>query len=754
MNKITYLLTNKNFISNIESFSRFAEISFNILDDTGSSLLMNVNKDLSEVVSINFSQLNPNIVNLQTIDNRTFAILPIEFEQHKFIYLYIYSSTLLSNEKLIHAAEFIANLTKQLIAQSAIPDTPLFKDNLFTIIEESPISIILTDKYGIVEYTNPYFSEFTGYSADEIKGKNINIIKSGFHDEAFYKDMWDTILSGNIWNGKITNVKKDGSKHTDSVRIIPVKEDGEIVRFIAIKSDITDFEQFMLLQEASNELLEATVKKRTDKLRTAYIQLKANRDLLTKAQRVARMGGWTRDLVNLKGYWTDEAYDIFGLERYATTSPSFEDIINIVHPEDREATQEWFDSFFVYSEPKEFHFRIIRPDGEERIISSIYSYELGDNGVPVRVNGIHHDRTEQTLYSKNIEKHQQLLKSILVSTGVGICVINSNEQIELVNPEFYSIFGKKSHNAVGLRLEDAFPELFISPDVEKFHEMLNSKQMFTRQNYTVTQFDQTDKKLILSISKTYSENDSITVITVSDVTELSKLHESQKEQTAMLLQQSKMAAMGEMIAAITHQWKQPLNAVGLLSQLIESEYKQATLTEEDLDEYIANIGEQIEFMLQTIKDFTDFFNPTLQKDKFEVRSALKEIIDLVSVLLTNYRVSVELELPDEEVFVYGSKNELKDAIVSNKRSEQGKIKVTCKIENKNIIIAVADNGGGIPGNVLENLFRSYFTTKGEKGTGIGLYIAKLIAETKLNGTISAHNEPDGAVFTLQIKSRD
>ncbi len=111
-------------------------------------------------------------------------------------------------------------------------------------IEQAPVSIVITDTEGNIEYVNPFFSKITGYSFEESIGKNPRILKSGKHDEAFYKKLWDTITSGEIWNGEFYNKKKNGNFYWEKAVIGPViDERGKIINYIAVKEDITELKK-------------------------------------------------------------------------------------------------------------------------------------------------------------------------------------------------------------------------------------------------------------------------------------------------------------------------------------------------------------------------------------------------------------------------------------------------------------------------------------------------------------------------------
>jgi PAS domain S-box-containing protein len=107
--------------------------------------------------------------------------------------------------------------------------------------ENSPVSVVVTDKNGTIEYVNPTFSEVTGYFANEAIGQNPNVLKSGDTPESYYKELWDTILSGNVWRGEFKNRRKNGEEFWESASISPIKnEEGETTHFVAVKEDITE----------------------------------------------------------------------------------------------------------------------------------------------------------------------------------------------------------------------------------------------------------------------------------------------------------------------------------------------------------------------------------------------------------------------------------------------------------------------------------------------------------------------------------
>jgi len=774
MSRLNELINTDKLKKQLEQFSEFSGFPASIHDFEGKILVKaDGNRHASLLPDVLKDAGAENIIKgiLRTDNGGIFALNTIEIDNFPKILSAVYANDNIPIKRLKSAAAYVSTLTEGCLADNLVSSahSDLYCDNvrmlrtLHAAVEHSPISIAVTDRNGIIEYVNPFFKELTGFSREEIIGHGFAELKSGVHDTDFYRNLWNTIQRGEIWTGKFINKKKDGTNYVELAKIAPITEKGEITRFIGIKTDITEQEKLRELLEESNQMLEETVRKRTEKLRTAYTRLKENRDLLNKTQKVARMGGWMRDMRTRRGRWTEEAFAIFGLER-RPEAPTVKEILTATHPEDRDKVRGWLEALFKYTPEREFNFRIVRPDGEERIITSIYSYDFDSSGKPHRINGIHHDQTERIRAAESIEKHEKLLNSILISANAGICVLDGNCRVEIANPEFNKIFGREQMITPGRFFTDAYPELLNSSQADILCDALRTNQDISRLEYSFTLQSGREKILIISVARPRADHDPVTLITASDITELSELHTKQKEQEAMLIQQSKMAALGEMIGVITHQWQQPLNAVGMFSQLIESEFKSNDLNIENLHDYTSSIMEQLEFMSQTVKDFRNFFKPGQADDKFEVTSALEEIINLVSVHYANSRIEIIHNLEcSTKALIYGSKSEFKQVILnllanakdaiteSQKGSAGGKIDVSCAETEDAVVIRIKDNGGGIPEEIKDTIFKSYFTTKGSNGTGIGLYISKLITETHMQGSIQADNDESGAVFTLRFR---
>ncbi|MBF0464850.1 MAG: hybrid sensor histidine kinase/response regulator [Nitrospirae bacterium] len=235
----------------------------------------------------------------------------------------------------------------------------------------------------------------------------------------------------------------------------------------------------------------------------------------------------------------------------------------------------------------------------------------------------------------------------------------------------------------------------------------------------------------------------------------------------MLIQQSKMAATGEMIGAIAHQWRQPLNSLGLIVQDVEEAFEAGEVTKDYLKQSVSQCMGLIKLMSHTVEDFQNFLKPSGRQDTFDVTEAFYEVIHLFSDMLKKNDICVRINTPETcRIYTTGYRNELKQVIlnlINNSRDainterkkgvsvkEEGLITIDISEGDNNVVARISDNGGGIDDSIADKLFEPYVTTKGKSGTGIGLYMSKAIIENKMNGSISVSNIEGGAQFTINL----
>jgi signal transduction histidine kinase len=268
--------------------------------------------------------------------------------------------------------------------------------------------------------------------------------------------------------------------------------------------------------------------------------------------------------------------------------------------------------------------------------------------------------------------------------------------------------------------------------------------------------------------------------------------EKLRTQEQLLVQQSKMAAMGEMIGSIAHQWRQPLNALALLVQDIEEAHVYDDASPEYIHKTVAEAMRQINHMSVTIDDFRNFFKPSKTQEKIDITLAVIEVLTLMSSQILNKGIDISFTMRSEDktemeitdisdfmdkgmlhrldkgtAFTNGYPNEFKHVlmnIINNAKDEltarreklgggtESKIWIDVNSSHGLIRISIKDSGAGINPEIIDKIFDPYFTTKDAKrGTGMGLYMSKVIIENNMNGHLNAANTDKGAEFVIELK---
>ena len=257
-----------------------------------------------------------------------------------------------------------------------------------------------------------------------------------------------------------------------------------------------------------------------------------------------------------------------------------------------------------------------------------------------------------------------------------------------------------------------------------------------------------------------NENAKVTILT--NITKEKELANQRVKQTQYMVQQSKLAEIGEIFSSIAHQWKSPLVAITALAQDL---FYMHNINEKEEDSYhIKNIMLQVQYMNKTINDFQEFIIPSKQKTIFSLDKTIDSLLNIVKHNLKYNYIDVNIKIePNTNLKIYGYENELmqailniinnaKDALLINENNNR-KIDIILKNEEDNLILDIIDNGPGISQELQKKIFLQYFSTK-SKGHGIGLYMSKLIIEDKLNGKISYKYTKDGSSFRIIFKQFD
>ncbi|MEV9499801.1 HAMP domain-containing sensor histidine kinase [Aliarcobacter butzleri] len=249
------------------------------------------------------------------------------------------------------------------------------------------------------------------------------------------------------------------------------------------------------------------------------------------------------------------------------------------------------------------------------------------------------------------------------------------------------------------------------------------------------------------------------LFTISIAYKYNDLKKQNKEFEKMVLQQSKFVKSGEMIANITHQFRQPLNNISYILINLKKRFESEKLDKIFFDKKVNQANEQLNFLSKTIDDFKEFYLQEKEKDDFLVKDSIQNALTILNPDLQKDNINLNLKFETfEDIKIFGVKNELSQVIlslVSNsidalKNRHNPKISINVVSSSAEVIIEILDNAGGIKAKNLKKIFEPYFSTK-EEGTGIGLYLSKIIIEESFGGKLQVQNIKDGAKFSIFIE---
>jgi len=345
--------------------------------------------------------------------------------------------------------------------------------------------------------------------------------------------------------------------------------------------------------------------------------------------------------------------------------------------------------------------------------------------------------------------------------------------LEIINVKNIFIIhwmNRQAKKIFGERLLEKSPQTLFSE--KKWEEIYKSISSGKIENISTSIDDK-----MYEISGTYSKNINSSYIKLifKDVSaherekeklkqEISKEIDKRIEHEYLLMQQSKLATTGEMIGHIAHQWRQPLAQLGGILMNLDAANAFEELTPEYLQNKLKNANELIKYMSQTIEDFRHFFEPNRTKEVFDVSVYIANAINIIKASLTYHHIKIDFHRPDSPLLFSGYPSEFAQAVLNildnakdilvERAVASPYISVDIKCEKEIINIEIKDNGGGIKEDRIDKIFELYYTKKERKNSsGLGLYMAKLIIENKMSGTLTADNGKEGAVFCIQLPSK-
>jgi len=634
----------------------------------------------------------------------------------------------------------------------------LLTDKFFleNILQNITNGIYVLDPQGIIVMVNKVGANIFKYTSDNLVGCRFSNILTSAEFEGNFSKILKTGSRIVGLNEMIIN--KEGLIRFLKICLTPLSIDNRITNVVAVIEDITEHKKIEEERITNEEKFRGITERNFD----VIVLMDRNGFITYASSAVQKITGFTPE------EFIGKHFKEFIAEQ--DLSYVYSAFSNLLKGESLEGLE----------------VKALKKDGSVIYIEANAFPIIKDNEI-IGIQAIYRDIDKRKKVEFALKESEKKLQSIIDNSTTVVFLKDLEGKYLLINHQYEELFHITKNDIIGKTDYYIFPkdlaDVFRANDL-KVRE--NGSPMTFEEN--VSQDDGIHTYISVKFPL-FDENGAIYAICgiSTDITERKKMEEelnminnnlaslvneeTKRRQTSeqILIQQSKMASMGEMIGLIAHQWKQPLNAVSLIVQDIKDAYSFGELDEKYVTSSVNNTMQQIFFMSKTIDDFRNFFIPSKKKIIFDVKSSIEELYSMFENVFTKSNIEVLIKADQARVLstngypnefkqvILNILNNAKDAIISRKQSEpeiQGLIDINIgnTEDNGKIIILIKDNGGGIPEGIIEKIFEPYYTTKESTGgTGVGLYMSRTIIETNIGGTLTVRNVDKGAEFLITLK---
>ena len=631
-------------------------------------------------------------------------------------------------------------------------------------MEHASDAIFWLNQDGSLAYVNEQACRSLGYEREELLRLRLWQIDPDF-PEATWHEAWPRLVDTGSFHAETRHRRKDGSVFPVEVSAKFITHAGRTYNF-AFARDIS-----------GRKRSEAAVRRSEERLRQA-ISI-SGIGIFDHDHRTDTIY-WSPEVRRMHGWGTDDAIDVAAF-------------LEFVHPDDRDAIGAAIRRAHDPTGDGRFdaEYRIVRADGELRWLaakSQTLFESDGEAQQPARTAGAVLDLTERKRAEKAIEAYAHEMQWLMKSMANAFVIFQSVLDRDGHYVDFrFDYFNDAYARVSALKLEEVRGKsiLEVWPDTEKgwfdvYGEVAASGIPKTFEMYHAP----TRGMYACNAYRPWPTPDRICVV-FEDITERKQAEDALKalnatldarvkqevarnrEKDHLLIQQSRLAAMGEMIGNIAHQWRQPINALALLLMNLKDAQQFGEMSDEYLASQIGRGDQLIRKMSTTIDDFRNFFRPNRDKQAFLLSVAVHDALSIIESAYEQHHIEIAVSIRND-ASVLGFPNEYtqvllnllsnaKEAIEARKAA-RGRVEILVDCDGREARLTVSDNGGGIAPDVLPKIFDPYFTTR-DGGTGIGLYMSKMIIETNMKGGIEARNTTDGAEFfvvtpVLRTEPRD
>jgi len=604
-------------------------------------------------------------------------------------------------------------------------------------IDQSPASIIITDTAGAIEYVNPKFLSVTGYSRDEVIGKNPRILKSGHTTPEGYRALWRAISAGEDWHGEFLNKHKDGSTYWEWASISPIRdEDGEICNFVAVKEDITERKNQEDRLNQSRELFTKAF------LSSPNLIALSNPD---SGEHVDVNGAWLRTLK----FERDEVIGHTAFELDIWADPN--DRTHIIH------------ELKIHGRIHNFEARLKAKDGA--IIECIISSEPITMGPQTLVLWTANDITERRQSEREVERQRSMFEAIFRGIPDAVAYTDVNRQIVATNPGLQTIFGYSEDELVGrtTNVLYASEEEFKRQGQLRFHEDSQSQLKPYVVNYrhkdgAVFPGETLGTAIHDKHGKTLGFIGVIRDITQRKAIERELIHAKEEAEYANY-------AKSQFLANMSHELRTPLNAIIGFADMIKIETF-GPIGHEKYKTYIDDIGASGKHLLEIITDILDVSkieagHLDLAPEKVDLHQTIAACLMLMEAQALDKNITIYVNLAPDLPYVNVDPLRLKQIVinlVSNAikfNVEKGQVKIEGLINGAGgLVLIVSDTGIGMEQNAMPQALEPFgqisdITTRPHEGSGLGLNLSRSLMELH-GGRLELESTPGGGTSVTCI----
>ncbi|TVQ10409.1 MAG: PAS domain S-box protein [Leptolyngbya sp. DLM2.Bin27] len=625
-------------------------------------------------------------------------------------------------------------------------------------LDESAI-VAVTDDQGVIIDANDKFCKISGYSREELIGQTHRLVNSGYHSAYYFRDLWRTIASGQVWRGEICNRAKAGTWYWVDSTMVPFLDcEARPERYLSIQFDITDRKQ-------------------------AEIELRDLTSRLTLALQAGAYGTWDWDLVS-DAIWDERMYEIHGLQDLGRNA-TYQDWRDLVHPDDIGSVEAQLQAAVRGAATFNVEFRIWRTDGELRWIRAVASTQYDTEGNPVRVVGINYDNTDRKQAEQSLQASENRFRRVFSSNIVGMMFTDFSGQVLDANDRFLHLLGytRADLETQAINWATLTPQEHQANDL-KAMEQLRLYGMIEPWEKEYYRKDGSRVAVLIGVAL-FDESDTQCVCVVLDISYRKQIELDLQRTNAELARATRLK--DEFLANMSHELRTPLNAIlGLTEGLQEEVFGPITDRQRRSLTTIETSGDHLLSLINDVLDVAKIESGQLELDYAAVNVCLlcNSSLTLVKQQAHKKRLHIETHVSKSLPEIYGDERRLRQMLVNLLSNavkftpEGGRITVSASYKsltpaeialNQDLIhperepyatvgvlmLSVADTGIGINPEDAKKLFQPFIQIDSSlnrqyQGTGLGLALVKRIAEIHGGKVALTSVVGSGSCFTLQL----